>query len=573
MAPRSGERRATARRGGRRGAGRSGESTDGRIRLLRVLAVAAFLLVGGRAIALASSSSDLTSIAAGQQRSTHTLPAHRGTIFDRDGHELAVGELRQTVYATPYLIEDAYAAAGDLCRVLRIHSAAEQQRIVKVLSDRDSGFAFVARKVPPAFADRAVDLGIPGVGSYPEEKRVYPMRGVGAQVVGFAGLDNTGLAGVEMMCEEALHGSDGVETVLRDPSGRTLKVLQDRPSVPGASVRLTIDADIQLTAEDVLRRTVSRFGAKSGTAVVLDPQSGEVLAMVNVPMVADNVFGQQPAYERNRAVTDAYEPGSIFKVVTIAGALSDGLTTPKRKYRLAPTIKVADRVIHEAHARGTVTYTTREILVHSSNVGAVTIGIDMGKEGLTKWVKEFGFGEKTGIDFPGEAAGIVPERWSGSTIGNLPMGQGIAVTPLQMASAFAVLANHGVWVMPHLVAQTGAHQASEPDQRRVVSVRVARQMMSMLTDAVAEGTGTEAQIPGYKVAGKTGTAQKPLPDGSGYSTYAYVASFVGMVPAGHPRLVVLVAIDEPHPIWGGVVAAPAVKEIATFALTHLEIAP
>ncbi len=219
MAPRSGERRASARRGGRRGAGRSGESTDGRIRLLRVLAVAAFLLVGGRAIALASSSSDLTSIAAGQQRSTHTLPAHRGTIFDRDGHELAVGELRQTVYATPYLIEDAYAAAGDLCRVLRIHSAAEQQRIVEVLSDRDSGFAFVARKVPPAFAERAVGLGIPGVGSYPEEKRVYPMRGVGAQVIGFAGLDNTGLAGVESMCEEALHGADGVETVLRDPVG------------------------------------------------------------------------------------------------------------------------------------------------------------------------------------------------------------------------------------------------------------------------------------------------------------------------------------------------------------------
>jgi cell division protein FtsI (penicillin-binding protein 3) len=307
--------------------------------------------------------------------------------------------------------------------------------------------------------------------------------------------------------------------------------------------------------------------------VVLDPRTGEVLAMANYPIVEDNVFGLDPAAERNRAVTDAYEPGSIFKVVTIAGALSDGVTTPTKKYRLAPTIKVADREIHEAHARGSVTYTTREILVHSSNVGAVTIGIDMGKEGLTKWVGEFGFGEPTGIDFPGESSGIVPEQWSGSTIGNLPMGQGIAVTPLQMAGAFAVLANRGTWVKPHLIAQTGSHQAGAPEQRKVLTAKVARQMVSMMTDAVREGTGTEAQIPGYRVAGKTGTAQKPLPDGSGYSKSAYVASFVGIVPANHPRLVVLVAVDEPHPIWGGVVAAPAVRQIAAFALTHLEIAP
>ena len=182
--------------------------------------------------------------------------------------------------------------------------------------------------------------------------------------------------------------------------------------------------------------------------------------MANVPRVEDNVFGVEPAFERNRAVSDAFEPGSIFKAVTIAGALSDGVTTPTRKYRLAPTIKVADREIHEAHARGSVTYTTREILVNSSNVGAVTIGIDMGKESLLKWVDKFGFGKKTGVDFPGESAGIVPREWSGSTIGNLPLGQGIAVTPLQMASAFAVLADRGILVEPHLIAQTGTEVSS-----------------------------------------------------------------------------------------------------------------
>ena len=573
MPPRGRGRRATARRGASRGVGRSGEATDGRIRLIRVLAVVAFLLVGGRAIALASTASDLTGIAAGQQRDTHTLPAHRGTIYDRDGHELAVGELRETVYATPYLIDDPYAAARHLCRALRVTNKAEQLRILRVLSDKDSGFAYIKRKADPENARRALALDIPGVGSYPEEKRVYPMRGVAAQLVGFAGVDNIGLAGIEQRCEDELSGTDGRETVVRDPSGRTIRVLQNQPPVPGTSIRLTIDADIQLTAEEVLERTVRAFGAKAATAIVLDPRRGEILAMANVPRVEDNVFGVAPAAERNRAVTDAFEPGSIFKAVTIAGALSDGFTSPTRKYRLAPTIKVADREIHEAHARGSVTYTTRDILVDSSNVGAVTIGIDMGQESLLKWVDAFGFGKRTGVDFPGESPGIVPREWSGSTIGNLPLGQGIAVTPLQMASAFAVLANRGIRVEPHLVAQTGTTVSSAPERRRVVSAKVARRMVSMLTDAVEEGTGTEARIPGYEVAGKTGTAQKPLPDGSGYSKYAYVASFVGIMPADHPRLVVLVSVDEPHPIWGGVVAAPAVREIASFALTHLEIAP
>lgn len=557
----------------RRGGGRRPEAADGRIRLLRVLAVAAFLLVGGRAIALASSAGDLTSIAAGQQRSTHTLPAHRGSIYDRDGQELAVGELRQTVYATPYLLDDPRAAARDLCRALRLRSPEERRRVAQALRDGESGFAYVARKADPDDAARALTLGLPGVGSFPEEKRLYPLKGVGAQVIGFAGTDNVGLAGIEKEYDGALRGTDGEEVVVRDPAGRTLKVLKAREPIPGAGVRLTLDADIQYTAEEVLARTVRAFGAKAATAVVLDPRRGEVLAMANVPVVAGHAFGCDPSCERNRAVTDAYEPGSIFKVVTIAGALSDGLTTPSTKYRLAPTIKVADRVINEAHPRGTVTYSTREILVHSSNVGAVTIGLDMGKQGLLKWVDRFGFGAPTGIDFPGEAPGIVPRRWSGSTIGNLPMGQGIAVTPIQMAAAFGVLANRGVWVQPRLAAQVGGERPARPERRRVLPARVARQMLDMLTDAVERGTGTEARIPGYEVAGKTGTAQKPRPDGSGYSSYAYVASFVGVAPADHPRLVVLVSVDEPHPIWGGVVAAPAVRDIMAFALQHLEIAP
>ncbi len=327
-------------------------------------------------------------------------------------------------------------------------------------------------------------------------------------------------------------------------------------------------------AERALARAVASSRALSGMAVVLDPRTGEVLAMATVPKVKNHVFGRTPAADRNRAVTDIYEPGSIFKLVTISGALADGVVRPGTRFTLPPTIRVADREIKESSPRGTITYSVREILQWSSNVGAVKIGIMMGKKSIERWMKEFGFGRPTGIEFPGEAAGLVPQEWSGSTIGNIPLGQGIAVTSLQMAQAFATVANDGVAVRPRLVAQVGGTVYDEVESHRVIPARTAREVRRMLTLAVDEGTGTKARIPGYEVAGKTGTAQKPLPDGSGYSESNYVASFVGMAPAGRPRLVVLVAVDEPRTsIYGGDIAAPAVQRIMRFALNHLEIAP
>lgn len=555
------------------GGGRSGDAVDGRIRLIRVLAVLAFFVVGGRAIALASTADDLARVAHGQQRCTLTLPAHRGAIVDRDGKDLAFGEPRQTVYATPYMLDDPEAAAEDLCRALKIRKKAARRALVEALSDGASGFAYVARQVTPERARRALDLDLPGVGAYAEETRVYPLRGLAAQVVGYAGIDNTGIAGLEASLEADLAGRPGSAVVVRDPAGRTLKTLRQVQPTPGETVTLTIDADIQYAAEQVLERTVRVYSAAAAVAIVLDPATGEVLAMANVPRVEDHRFGVDARYERNRAVTDAYEPGSIFKAVTIAGALADGLVAPGTTFTLPSSITVADRTVGEAHERGTTRYTVREIISHSSNVGAVKIGLKMGQKRLLKWVDAFGFGQTTGIGFPGESAGIVPREWSGSTIGNLPLGQGIAVTPLQMACAFGVLANRGVWVEPRLTARVGEAETPEPEERRVVPARVARQMLSMLTTAVREGTGTKARIPGYEVAGKTGTAQKPLPGGGGYSKDDYVASFVGVVPADDPRLVVLVSVDEPSTIWGGEVAAPAFAEIAAFALQHLEIEP
>ena len=562
-----------AKRGGGVAGGRG---VDGRIRLLRFVFIVFLVLVGGKAVALASSSENLTRIALAQQTASVVLPAHRGAILDRNGSELAVGKPAQTVFATPYLLDHPNAAATALCKALNIHAKRARRDLEAALSAPKSGFAYVARKVDPDLAKAALALDLPGVGAYAEEERSYPMKGSAAQVLGFAGVDGNGLAGVEMEYDKQLAGAAGSEVIVRDPAGHALRTVRETQPTSGETVRLTLDEDIQYWAEDVLEHTVRGSSATAATAIVMDPRTGEILAMANVPKVKNNVFGRKPANDRNRCVTDIYEPGSIFKLVTISGALADGLVTPTSKFKLPPSLTVYDRTINESHARGTVTYSVREILQWSSNVGAVKIGMMMRKERLLKWMDAFGFAKPTGIDFPGEAAGIVPpaERWSGTTIANVPMGQGIAVTPLQMAVAFSTVANNGIAVKPSLVAQVGTTVYDKVQQHRVISATVAREVRSMLATAVAKGTGMKAQIPGYVVAGKTGTAEKPLADGSGYSQTDFVASFIGMVPADHPRLVVLVAVDSPHTsIYGGDIAAPAVQKIMRFALQRLEIAP
>jgi len=581
-----GRRRAARRRGGAlhsltRAAGRGGgvaggRGVDGRIRLLRFLFIVFLVLVGGRAVALASSSQHLTQIALSQQTASVVLPAHRGAIFDRNGRELAVGKPAKTVYATPYLLDDPRAAAKQLWRVLHIRRHRDRLALRKALEDKKSGFAYVARKIDPALAKAALALDIPGVGAYDEEERAYPMKGSAGQVLGFVGVDGNGLEGLEAVYEKELAGRPGSETIVRDPAGRTLKTVSLREPTSGANVRLTLDETIQYAAEDVLRNTLRTSGAAQAVAIVMDPRSGEILAMANAPALKGDVFNAEAGLKRNRCITDVYEPGSIFKLVTISGALADGLVTPTSRFTLPSSLTLYDRTIHESHERGVVNYSVREILQWSSNVGAVKIGMKMGKDSLLKWMDRFGFGRTTGLGLPGEATGIVPpaELWSGTSIVNIPMGQGIAVTPLQMALAFSTVANNGVQVTPRLVAQVGDTVYDTVEKRRVIPSRAAREVRAMLATAVDKGTGTKAQIPGYEVAGKTGTAEKPLPNGGGYSKTDYVASFVGMVPADHPRLVVLVAVDSPRSsIYGGDIAAPAVQKIMRFSLQHLEIAP
>ena len=576
----TGRRRPARRRGGLLGSPKPARNgTDGRIRLLRLAFLVFLILVGGKAVALASSSQHLTQIAQAQQREDVVLPAHRGSILDRHGAELAVGKPQQTVVSTPYLLTDPRAQADKLCDALQINRRKDRRYVEKQLTwgkEHHSGFAYVARQVDPDYAKAAVDLGIPGVYSYPEEERTYPLKGTAAQVVGFAGTDNKGLAGIELLYDKQLSGKPGSETIVRDPAGHTLKTISQKLPTSGQDVRLTLDSEIQYTAEHVLEKALRESGGKWAVSIVMDPRTGEIYAMADVTDKGFHGYGKDPDADKNRAVTDQYEPGSIFKLVTISGALADGTITPSEKFLLPPKIHVADRWINEAEARPTELWDAKEILVHSSNVGAVKIGMRMGKEGMAKWIKAYGFGKPTGVQFPGEAGGTVApvDQWSDSSIGNIPMGQGIAVTAIQMASAFSTVADNGIQVKPRLVEQVGktVYQTTAADKHRVIPAKVAKEIRVDLTAAVDRGTGTAAQIPGYKVAGKTGTAEIALPNGAGYAKNTYTASFIGMAPADHPRLVVLCAVGW-TPEFGGVAAAPAVQQIMQFSLQHLEIAP
>jgi cell division protein FtsI (penicillin-binding protein 3) len=511
-------------------------------------------------------------MAVAQHRETVVVPAGRGTIFDRDGDPLALGKQTTTVYANPKQVthpRELALAAGHFLGV-------KPEDVYSLVTDRSRGFVYISRKADSLAAEKLKKRDFAGVGFYPEELRFYPQGSVASQLLGYAGLDNKGLEGLERKFEPVLAGKPGSETIVKDPFGRALDVVETRTETPGRNIRLTIDDQTQANAEAVLQQTVARWGARAATAVVLDPYTGAVLAMANAPGFNANRFSTtRPDRRRNRAVTDTYEPGSTFKLVTMAAALEDRVVTPRTAFVLPPTIQVADRVIHDSHPRGTERLTVKQIIEQSSNVGTVTVAERLGGPRLAAWVDRFGFGRPTGIDFPGESGGFaLPyDQWSGSTIGTVPIGHGIAVTPLQMARAYSAIANGGRLVQPHLVERVNGHARSVPKGKRVVSKDVAQQILSMLRGVVVEGTGVEAQIPGYTVAGKTGTAAKIDPDGT-YSTSRYVASFVGLVPASKPRLVIMVMVDEPHgDFYGGVVAAPAFREIARFDLQHFEIPP
>jgi cell division protein FtsI (penicillin-binding protein 3) len=547
-----------------------------RIRLLVAVFAVVFVAAFARVAWLqAVKAQTLDRLATSQHREDLEVPAERGTIFDRLGVQLAFGERAITVYANPKQIADPRETAIAAGEALGL----DPGKLYPLLTDRSKGFVYLARKADPEKADALKAQELAGIGFYPEERRVYPQQAIASEIVGYAGTENHGLSGLELQLDEELAGKDGSKTIVRDPFGRTIDVVESNPVENGKDVFLTVDNTLQGRAERVLRHTVARWGAKSASAVVLDPRTGGILALAVEPGFDANEYPTVAKWEqdrlRNTAVTDTYEPGSTFKIVTVGGVLESNIVSPSTKFRLPYKLPVADRVIHDALPRGTQTMTVSEILSRSSNVGVVTLALQLQREGLSEWIRRFGFGRKTGIDFPGESRGIVkrPEEWSGSSIGNVPIGQGIAVTPIQMAAAYGAIANGGIWRQPHLVDRIEGSERVTTKRRRVLSEQTAQQLTRMLRGVVEEGSGTYARVPGYRVAGKTGTAAKPDPNG-GYSDTRYVASFVGFAPASRPRLVVLVTVDEPRgAIWGGTVAAPPFAAIAHFALQYLEIQP
>ncbi len=545
-------------------------ATNKRLRSSIVFVVVVFALLVARAVEIqVVQGAEYADRADRQHIREFDTSAKRGVIYDRNGEELAVSQRMATIVADPQMVEDAAAAGAALSPILGV-----EQGVLTEKLEAGGRFVYLARKLDPTVGDQVLALKLRGVAVQPEEKRVYPKGSLAPQVLGFVGMDNVGLAGVETQYDEQLCGESGRRSIIGDPFGRTLGVLFDRSGREGDSLVLTIDEDIQYAAEQELLSVVEHYGAKGASAVVLDPRTGEILAMANVPLFDTNAYGsEEESVRRNSVVTDQFEPGSTFKMVVVAAALEAGLVDPQTTFALAPSITLYDRTVHESHedVPAVRNMSATEILAQSSNVGAVTLGLEVGEERLVDMIERFGFTRKTGIDFPGEAAGyMLPrEEWSGTTIANIPIGQGISVTPLQLAAAYGAIANDGVYIQPHLskgAPLRPSHQAVSPE--------VAQQLRDMLLVTVAEGTGKAAAVKGYSVAGKTGTAQKAADSGRGYSKDRFTASFIGMVPAEDPALVVLIVVDEPTlEYYGSIVAAPAFAKIADFALKRLEIPP
>ena len=520
-------------------------------------------------------------LASSQRQTVIEYPARRGAIFDREGEPLAISVRLQTICVDPSMVEDARSAAAELAPILGMEPVEiEGKLLVTFPGDR---FEFLARQVDPTVAKKVEKLQLPGIFMQSEPKRYYPGGRLASHVLGFVDIDGKGLEGIEASYEEILKGVPGKRTLEQDPTREIDMVPEgdesyDEPE-SGRSLFLTLDKQLQYFTELTLADATQRYNAEAGTAIVMHPGTGEILALANVPTFDPNNPGKATTEQRrNRALVDVYEPGSAFKIVTAAGALQQGAVTPQTSFGVPDSFAYSDRVFHDSHPHPPMQMTTTEIIEQSSNVGTIQIGLRLGGTMLDRYIRKFGFGRMTGLDFPGESPGIVLDRedWTGPTIATVSIGQGIAVTAMQMAAAYSTLANGGVWVEPKLVSATttdrGRVQASpDPATKRIVSRSTAAAMTRILTGVVDRGTGIEAQIPGYAIAGKTGTAQKPLETGG--SGDSYVESFAGFAPSNDPAIVVIVILDNPTPIWGGNTAAPTFKLITEYALRHLGIAP
>jgi cell division protein FtsI/penicillin-binding protein 2 len=514
----------------------------------------------------------LQQAAASQQVTQDTIPASRGVITDRNGVELAISESADEVIANPFLIKQPQAVAQKLAPLLGKPVLA----VLALVTKPHDGYVPLAQRLPGDRAAKIMKLQINGISTVPESTRFYPRGWAASQVLGSVHSDGGGASGLEYLYNTRLQGSAGVRRIVNDAIGQPISIDDVRTMRPGATIKLTLDAALQDEVEQVLAGVGAQYSPKGATAIVMDPNSGAILALANWPRVNANDPGASPAYAQDdRAVSFNYEPGSTFKAFTLAGALQDNVVSPGTTLPVPSALQVADRTIHDAESHGDETLSVAQILKVSSNIGADEIGMKLGATRFDYWVHRFGFGAKTGIDLPGEQQGIVlrHQQYSGSSMGNLPMGQGESVTPIQMAAAYSAIANGGILRTPHIVDRIGGKPAAVPVGHRVISTTTAAELRGMLQGVLADGgTASGAGIPGYDLAGKTGTANVVV--GGKYSSSKYIASFIGMVPASAPKLVVAVMVDEPNGnIYGGSVAAPAFQKIVGWAVPYLGISP
>lgn len=551
----------------------------------RAIAVAIFLcawmvIIGARLVYLQAAQHDeLSRRARAQQQRAVPTTSWRGLILDREGRELARSVDADSFFAVPGEVEDTDEAARRLARVLATDASTLAERLRQAKAD-GRAFVWVARKLDEEQARAVNALKIKGVYDYKEAQRRYPNNELAAHVVGFVDLDGEGLAGIERFHNAALEGDAGKLLVEGDARRRAYESVEVAPR-PGQSVVLTIDQTVQYQTERALAAAVQATRAKSGTAIVLDPHTGEILALANAPTFNPNEPGKSDSDARLcDALQNIYEPGSTFKMVAYAAAIEERLARPADRIDCQMgKITVAGRVVHDHATFGTLTLT--EALAKSSNVAAIKLGLRVGDARLYDYITRFGFGAKTGVELPGETAGLLRkvERWQPSSMGSIAIGQEVGVTPLQIAAAFGALANDGVRVAPHLVrevrdADGDAIRRTTPEQRRVISPETARIVRRMLESVTLKGTAKAAQLDGYSAAGKTGTAQKIDPRTKAYSKTKFVASFVGFAPVENPSIVIAVVINEPVGAYhGGDVAAPVFREIAESVLPYMSVSP
>jgi len=520
---------------------------------------------------------ELTARADRQHQKTVTLEGARGTVTDRHGKVLAMNVEVPSIFGVPTSLENPAHAARSLSSVLHLR----REEIEKKLR-QDKHFVWLARKVEPDQGQRLEQLSIDGIGMVMEGRRFYPKGPLLSHVLGFVGMDGLGLEGLERRYESQLHGEKRLTILQRDALGRTVfpKGLREQAPSPGQALTLTIDEVIQYIAEKELEEAVDHAHAKSGTIIVMEPQTGAILAMAVSPRFDPNTVGSLTADRwRNRALTDTYEPGSTMKVVVAAAALEEKVMMPgSMLFGENGRMTIANTTIHDHEKLGWMTFA--QMIQKSSNIGAAKTGMLLGEQRLYRYLQAFGFGQRTDIDLPGEVAGLLksPRDWGRRSLASISMGQEVGVTPLQMVTAVSAIGNDGVLMKPFIVSEVRDHGGRPVKdvlpqvKRRVVSPATARTLTTMMEGVVTNGTGAKAAIPGFRVAGKTGTAQKVDPRTGAYSSALSIGSFVGFVPAEAPRLAMIVVIDEPQgEAWGGVVAAPVFRRVGEQVLTYMGV--